>query len=131
GSKVTTLLGMPSAKGLVHTASAQSGGGGNPPGVEQSRELSTRIFAELGVRDIAALQKVEWARLNEVGNAVIAKMNPPLPAGAGPIAARGTPPRVGFGPSVDGKVVTMRAFFESAPEISKQVPMLIGSVSEE
>jgi len=25
----------------------------------------------------------------------------------------------------------MRAFFESAPEISNQVPMLIGSVSEE
>jgi para-nitrobenzyl esterase len=38
---------------------------------------------------------------------------------------------VGFGPTVDGKVVTMRAFFEGAPEISKQVPMLIGSVSEE
>ena len=131
GSKVTTLLGMPSAKGLIHTASAQSGGGGNPPSLEQSRELSRRIFAELGVRDIAALQKVEWARLNEVGNSVIAKMNPPLPAGAGPIPDRGTPPRVGFGPTVDGKVVTMRAFFEGAPEISKQVPMLIGSVSEE
>ena len=40
GSKVTTLLGMPSAKGLVHRASAQSGGGGNPPSAEQSRELT-------------------------------------------------------------------------------------------
>lgn len=131
GSKVTTLLGMPSAKGLIHRASAQSGGGGNPPSLEQSRELSRQIFAELGVRDIAALQKVEWARLNEVGNAVIARMNPPLPAAAGPIPDRGTAPRVGWGPTVDGKVVTMRAFFEGAPEISKQVPMLIGSVSEE
>src|SRR3954462_11355905 len=53
GSKVTTLLGMPSAQGLIHRASAQSGGGGNPPGVEQSRELSRRIFAELGVTDMA------------------------------------------------------------------------------
>src|SRR6187399_2800929 len=131
GSKVTTLLGMPSAKGLIHRASAQSGGGGNPPSLEQSRELSRRIIAELGVKDIAALQRVEWARLNEVGNAVVAKMNPPLPAGAGPVPDRGTPPRIGFGPTVDGKVVTMRAFFEGAPEISKQVPMLIGSVSEE
>ena len=122
---------MPSAKGLIHRASAQSGGGGNPPSLEQSRELSRRIIAELGVKDIASLQRVEWARLNEVGNAVVAKMNPPLPAGAGPIPDRGTPPRVGFGPTVDGKVVTMRAFFDGAPEISKQVPMLIGSVSEE
>ena len=31
GSKVTTLLGMPSAAGLIHRASAQSGGGGNLP----------------------------------------------------------------------------------------------------
>jgi len=38
GSKVTTLLGMPSAEGLIHRASAQSGGGGNPPGAEESRE---------------------------------------------------------------------------------------------
>src|SRR6187431_2297992 len=77
GSKVTTLLGMPSAKGLIHRASAQSGGGGNPPSLDQSRELSRRIVAELGIKDIAALQKVEWAKLNEVGNSVIAKMNPP------------------------------------------------------
>ena len=130
GSKVTTLLGMPSAKGLIHRASAQSGGGGNPPSLEQSRELAKRIFAELGVKDMAALQKVEWAKLNEVGNAVVAKMNGPVAAG-GPIPPPGTPPRVGWGPTVDGRVVTMRAFFDGAPEISKQVPMLIGSVSEE
>ena len=129
-SKVTTLLGMPSARGLVHRASAQSGGGGNPPSGEQSRELARRVLAELGVTDISALQKMEWARLNEVGNAVIAKMNPPM-GPWGPIPPPGTPPRVGWGPTVDGRIVTMRAFFEGAPEISKQVPMLIGSVSEE
>ena len=80
GSKVTTLLGMPSAQGLIHRASAQSGGGGNPPSGEQSRELAKRVIAELGVKDIAALQKLPWARLNEVGNAVVAKMNPPMGA---------------------------------------------------
>jgi para-nitrobenzyl esterase len=37
GSKVTTLLGMQSAEGLIHRASAQSGGGGNPPSAEKSR----------------------------------------------------------------------------------------------
>jgi para-nitrobenzyl esterase len=130
GSKVTTLLGMPSAQGLIHRASAQSGGGGNPPGTDQSRELARRVIAELGVSDVSSLQKVEWARLNAVGNAVIAKMNPPLGTG-GPIPPPGARPRVGWGPTVDGRVVTMRAFFEGAPERSKDVPMLIGSVSEE
>jgi len=129
GSKVTTLLGMPSAEGLFHRASAQSGGGGNPPGAEESREYAKRVLAELGVKNIAALQKMEWAKLNEIANAVAAKMNPPQAAG-GPVAP-GAPPRVGNGPTVDGRIITMRSFFESAPEMSKNVPVLFGSVSEE
>jgi para-nitrobenzyl esterase len=131
GSKVTTLLGMPSAQGLIHRASAQSGGGGNPPGAEQARELARRVIAELGVKDIAELQKIEWAKLNQVGNAVVARMNPPLGAAATPMPAAGAAPRAGWGPTVDGRLITMRSFFEGAPEISKNVPMLIGSVSEE
>lgn len=131
GSKVTTLLGMPSAEGLIHRASAQSGGGGNPPGAEESSEYAKRVIAELGVKDIAALQKMEWSRLNEVSNAVAAKMNPPLGIG-GPTPAPGTArPRVGAGPTVDGRIITMRSFFDVAPEIAKKVPVLFGSVSEE
>ena len=51
----------------------------------------------------------------------------PAAGPGGPFAVR----RVGCGPSVDGRVITMRSFFEAAPEISKNVPMLMGSVSEE
>ncbi len=131
GSKVTTLLGMPSAEGLVHRASAQSGGGGNPPGGEESREYAKRVIAELGVTDIAALRKMEWARLNEISNAVAAKMNPPMGVG-GPTPAPGTArPRVGPGPTVDGRLITVRSFYDAAPEIAKNVPVLFGSVSEE
>ena len=57
GSKVTTLLGMASAEGLIHRASAQSGGGGNPPNAEESSEYAKRVIAELGVMSIAELQK--------------------------------------------------------------------------
>jgi para-nitrobenzyl esterase len=128
GSKVTTLLGMPSAQGLIHRASAQSGGGHNSPTGEQSRELANRVFAELGVKDIAALQKMEWARLNEVGNAVVAKM---APGGAIGAITAGSQPSPGWGPTVDGRIITMRAFTDGAPEVSKNVPMLIGNVSEE
>lgn len=131
GSKVTTLLGMPSAEGLIHRASAQSGGGGNPPEAEASREYVKRVIAELGVSDMAALQKVEWARLNGISNTVAAKMNPAIGPG-GPTPAPGTAkPRVGSGPTVDGRLITMRSFFDAAPDISKKVPLLFGSVSEE
>jgi len=133
GSKVTTLMGMPSAAGLFHRASVQSGGGGNPPGAEQSRELTKQIMVELGLgpNDIGALQKMEWAKLNAAATAAANKINGPAPRTLGMGAMAGTTPRVGNGPTVDGRIITMRSFFEGAPEISKHVPMLIGSVSEE
>jgi para-nitrobenzyl esterase len=127
GSKVITLLGMPSAQGLIHRASAQSGGSSAAtiPTGEDSKAYAKRVIAELGVKDLAALQKMEWARLNQVSNAVAAKMNEP--------GAPGAPakPRVGYGPTLDGRIITLRSFGEAAPEVSKNVPMLIGNVSEE
>ena len=131
GSKVTTLMGMPSATGLFHRASAQSGGGGNIPTKEQQKEVARVMMKDLGLapNDITSLQKMDWAKLNAAGNAAVAKINPPGPPFMGP----GAPghPRVGWSPCVDGKIINMRSFFDAAPEISKNVPMLIGSVSEE
>lgn len=62
------------------------------------------------------------------GNAALVKINPP-----GPPMGPGAPgkPRVGWSPSIDGEVINMRLFFDAAPEVSRNVPMLIGSVSEE
>lgn len=132
GSKVTTLMGMPSASGLFHRASVQSGGGGNYPSAEQSREYSRQVMKELGLssNDISSLQKMEWAKLNEAANTVAAKMNPPR-GGIFMMGPGGGAPRVGGGPTLDGRTITMRSFTDAAPEISKDVPMLIGSVSEE
>jgi len=131
GSKVTTLMGMPAAKGLYHRASVQSGGGGNIPTREQQKEVARLMMKDLGLpaNDIQSLQKMEWTKLIAAGNAAVAKINPTGPAMAGP----GTPgvPRVGWSPCVDGKNIEMRSFFDAAPEISKNIPMLIGSVSEE
>lgn len=131
GSKVTTLLGMPSATGLYHRASVQSGGGGNIPSAEQSKEYARQLVKELGIasNDMASLQKMEWARLNEAANSVAAKMNPRR--GGMFMMGPGGPPRVGATPTLDGRLINMRSFSDAAPEISKDVPMLIGSVSEE
>jgi len=131
GSKVTTLMGMRSAAGLIHRAAAQSGGGGNIPSREQQTEVARVVMKDLGLapNDIESLQKMEWSKLVAAGNAAVAKINPQGP----PVMGPGAPgkPRVGWSPCVDGKVIDMRSFFDAAPEISKDVPILIGSVSEE
>lgn len=132
GSKVTCLMGMPSAKGLFHCAAVQSGGGGNFADVEQSRALSRQLMVELGLRpnDIAGLQQMEWSKLYAAGQTAITKVNPPLPPGGG-----GFPPvrlrRAGWGPTMDGRVVPVRPFFDGAPALSRDIPLMIGSVSEE
>jgi len=133
GSKVTTLMGMPSAAGLFHRAAVQSGGGGNPPDAAQSRALAKQIMVELnlGPNDIDALVNMEWTKLNDAANAAADRINGPRPKSLGMGAPSGAAPRVGMGPTMDGRIIPVRSFYEAAPEVSKNVPLLIGSVSEE
>jgi para-nitrobenzyl esterase len=130
GSKVTCLMGMPSAKGLFHRAVVQSGGGGNFADAEQSRALARQLMVELGLKpnDVAALQQMEWSKLYAAGQAAVAKVNAGLPPNSFP---PGSVRRAGWAPTMDGRVVPMRPFFDAAPEISKDIPLIIGSVSEE
>jgi para-nitrobenzyl esterase len=134
GSRVATLLGMRSAAWLIHRASVQSGGGGNIPTGEQQKDFARQVIKELAIasNDIGALQKMEWSKLVGTGNAVAAKMNPPMRGMMfGPPSGPGMAPRVGWSPTLDGRIINVRAFQDVAPEVSKNVPMLIGSVSEE
>ncbi|HEY6455503.1 MAG TPA: carboxylesterase family protein [Steroidobacteraceae bacterium] len=132
GSKVTTLMGMPAATGLFHRSAVQSGGGGNPPSSEQARALTRQVMVELGLQptDIESLRRIEWGTLNKAGNAAIAKLNPPA-KGFGIGSPPDPNPRVGWAPILDGRSVTERAFFNAAPARSKDIPLMIGSVSEE
>jgi para-nitrobenzyl esterase len=134
GSKVTNLLGMPSAKGLIHRASAQSGGGGDLPSAEETREYTRQLIKEMGIapHDIGALQKMEWSKMMDAVNSLAAKSK-----ASGPMLNLPFFPIPAYvltrfwGPTLDGRVITMKSFHDAAPEISKDVPMLIGSVSEE
>lgn len=127
-SKVTTMLGMEAGRGLIKRAAIQSGGGGALPSAEQSREFSRRVLRELGIgpKDLGALQRIEWKPLFEAGNKVAAAMNGPRPP-MGPSLT----PRVGWNPTLDGKVITVASFSAVAPEVSRDVPILIGNTSEE
>jgi para-nitrobenzyl esterase len=128
GGKVATLMGMPSAKGLFHRAAIQSGGS-FAADKEEAREFGRMLVKQLGVQpnDMGALQKLDWATLNAACDAAQAKM----PRRPGPFGAMPGPPRRFWMPTVDGRVITENTFQNSAPQISKDVPLMIGSVSEE
>ncbi len=128
GSKVTTLLGMQSGKNLIHRAAAQSGGGGALPTAEQSREFANRVLRRLEISstDLRALQKIDWKPLYEAGNAVADDINGPR----GPMGPAMTP-RVGWNPTLDGRIIDVRSFSEVAPAVSRNVPLMVGNTSEE
>jgi para-nitrobenzyl esterase len=135
GSKVTTLLGMQSAAGTFHRAAIMSGGGGNIPSAEQSRDFARAVMRRLdigtGARALEALQKIEWSKLIEIGNSVAAEINGPARGLAGPGSPPPATPRVGWAPTLDGKLITLRSYFDAAPDASRTVPVVIGGTSEE
>ncbi len=127
GGKVATLMGMPSAQGLFHRAAIQSGGG-FAGSADEVKALTRQMVKDLGIapNDIAALQKMDWKSLMAAADAAQGK----LPPGNMPFRMPG-PPRRFWMPILDGRVINMRAFQDAAPEISKNVPLVVGSVSEE
>jgi para-nitrobenzyl esterase len=111
GSKVSHCLVMPAARGLVHRAIIQSGGGLASGDLDDARDRADRIARELGLsaRDIDALQKVPAQAL--------------LAAAA----------RVGggFGPAVDGEIVPRAPFTPAAPEQARDIPLIVGYTKDE
>lgn len=131
-SKVTTLLGMPSVKGMVHKGIIQSGGGGNIPGADLSREFARQVVKDVGATDMASLQAMDWATLFAAGNRVADRLNGPMNFGPlGFAGAFNAPPRAGWTPTLDGRLITQRSYQDVAPDAAKDVPVIIGNVSEE
>ncbi len=134
GSKVTCLMAMPSAVGLFHRGIAQSGGGIHYPPADrpfQSREIAKQMMIELGLgpNDMAALQKMEWSRLTAASDAAYAKIDPrgPAPSAVGGGGLRGAD----WTATVDGRVLVARSFDRETSDLSKNIPIIFGSVSEE
>ena len=123
GGKVSTLMAMPSAKGLFHRAIVMSGS--FPAGMprSQAQELAAATMKELGVeRDVQAFQRVDTARLMIAADAASKKLS-----GA---ASGGMPMRVGFGPVVDTPDLP-QGWASGAPGLSAQVPLIVGNVRDE
>jgi para-nitrobenzyl esterase len=105
GGKVTTLLAMPVARGLFHKAIVESGSFIRMTPREDAARNAGKVLGQLGLTSnpIKELQSLPMDRL-------IA-------------ASRGAP----WGPVVDRKILPRHPFDPTAPEVSADVPMLIGS----
>ena len=108
--KVSTLLAMPSAKGLFHRAIVQSGA--NLRGVSPADATKTAhtLMDKLGVKTAEELQKVPMDRL---------------------VSATLATPGLRLAPVVDGKTLPGGPFDPTAPEISSDIPLLIGNTEFE
>lgn len=111
GSKVSTLLGMPAAKGLFHRAIAMSGSQVRSDTREEAAKGVDDFLAAFGLRRDQAerLLDIPYYELREVG-------------------ARA---RIGWGPVVDGTTLPAHNFDPEATPISADVPLMIGTMETE
>jgi para-nitrobenzyl esterase len=115
GRKTAVLLAMPEAKGLFHRAIIQSGPELRVNERQYATDLAEAVLAELGIghSEVDAVQQVPIERFMAAQAAASAKM----PSSN----ARG-----GFRPTVDGAVLPSHPFSPAAPEVSADVPVLVG-----
>jgi para-nitrobenzyl esterase len=127
GSKVGVLMAMPSAKGLFQRAIVESGSSLRQSAPESSARLAAGVLSELGLsrEQIDRLQTLPFEQVVAAGVAAQRKLT--APGGSIPGSGAG----VGWGPTVDGKILPNHAFDPTAPSISADVPMIIGTVLNE
>ena len=104
GGKVSTLLGMPGAKGLFHRAVIQSGAALRGGARDTATKTAETVMKELGLSkgQGRALQNVPLAALMDAGN------------------------KARFGPVVDGLVLPANPFDPVATPLSADVPVIVG-----
>src|SRR5438105_3582039 len=118
GAKVSTLLGMPATKGLVHKAIIESGSALKGVSRENAGKTTERLLAKLNLQpnQVDELQNTPMEKL------IAATDNRQGVAGGGPL---------NFAPVVDGKNLPRDPWDPTAPDVSADVPVIIGSVNTE
>lgn len=125
GGKVSTLLCMPSAKGLFHRAMIMSGSsiGSTPQALAQQVGKKTAELLGLNQQTIDQIQTIPYEQLLEAANKAIREV-------AEQNVGKGRNGRIGWGPVNDGDI--MPGVFENGTEkISNNIPLLIGSTLNE
>lgn len=114
GGKVSSLMAMPAAKGLFHRAIVESGAEVKGIPAEAATKTAEEYLSKLNLKPTQAdqLEKLSTEQLLSV-----------MPAGLGG--------GLNMGPVTDGKTLPRDPFDPTAPEISAEVPLLIGTVETE
>ncbi|SEI45626.1 para-nitrobenzyl esterase [Dyadobacter koreensis] len=120
GAKVTTLMAMPTAKGLFHKAISQSSSTVQVATHAYAAELAGHFLSELKIdkANIAQISKLPFSELILASIAAEKKMGSDFPLNVG---------RAGWQPVVDGKVIPTHPFDPSVPAYSAHIPMIIGT----
>jgi para-nitrobenzyl esterase len=133
GGKVNTLMAMPSAKGLFHRAAVQSGSLLKVGDPHDSYELTAAVLKHLNMSssDVDQLQTMPADRLLVAATAAQKSLMPPRSPNAPPVNFRHLGRQIGWQPVVDGKVIPQQIWDPTAPQLSADVPLLVGSVLNE
>lgn len=125
GGKVGTIMCMPAAQGLYHKAIIQSGTLLNTMTKETSQQLGLAVLENLGLTpdEVEKLDTIPYPDLVKAGNEAIAKISGPR--------RPGSPTMFGFAPSADGVVLLQQPFSPGFAEISKDIPLMMGSTLNE
>ena len=130
GAKVNTLMAMPSAKGLFHKAINQSGSfRTNMLEKQTTQAITVEVLKALNLEpgDADKLQTIPYAQLAEAGNKALKVVADQLKAQGKPVGGFG----LSWGPSIDGTDLPYQLFSKEAFELSKNIPLLIGTVKNE
>jgi para-nitrobenzyl esterase len=130
GAKVNTLMAMPSASGLFHKAINQSGA--MRSGIlekEDTREIAVETLAQLNLKPEQAdsLQSIPFSKLAEASTKALKIVEEKMKADGKPIMGFG----LGWGPSRDGTDLPYQVNSDEALAISKDIPLMIGTVKNE
>jgi para-nitrobenzyl esterase len=119
-AKVTTLMAMPSAKGLFHKAISQSSSTLRVATKKYAVALSKKVLAELSINDsnLSSLHKLPFRTISDAAIAAEKKLVTPKPPEVG---------RNGWQPVVDGKIIPAHPFSSESLALSSSIPMIIGS----
>ncbi|ODS58110.1 MAG: hypothetical protein ABS36_04285 [Acidobacteria bacterium SCN 69-37] len=126
GGKISTLMGMPAARGLFHRAIVQSGSIMRQATPDQSAALADATLRELGIgrASVDRLQHVAVDEIIRAGLRARQRLQPVTPP-------PGTPGAINWGPTVDGRAVPEPVWNSAAPEVTAAVPMIIGTTLHE
>jgi para-nitrobenzyl esterase len=127
GAKVNTLLAMPAAKGLFHKAINESGAfRSSMKEKTETQAIAAEVLSLLNIpaSNVDSLQKIPFQILSDISAKAIKNVND----------RKGKPGDMlsgGFGPSMDGSDLPFQLFSKEAFELSKDVPLMIGTVKNE